>query len=115
MGATEQGRYLVVMCLECRDLQSFWKQDEASLADIEQIACRKCGKALMRITDDGAWGPSTVRNMFPDYEPWLVEDALYSLQGEPTVEHLEQLKDMWILCPMCRTHSLEYETEALWD
>jgi hypothetical protein len=68
----------------------------------------------MPITATGAWGPSRLQNKFPDIEPWLVEDG-GQFDEEPTDEELADLACIRVLCPKCRSYSLEYEIESLWD
>jgi hypothetical protein len=111
VGATEKGHYLVVLCLDCQRLFSVWRSNKAQQ---ERPVCKKCGKGLTPITAPGAWGPTSLQNKFPDLEPWIIENG-DQFDEEQTDEELAELGNIKVLCPKCRSYSLEYEIESLWD
>ena len=118
VGATENGYYTVFLCVGCKDIFSTWASYKKSHGRI----CRKCGKRLMAVTDDGAWQPVFLQNRFPDTEPWMVEDDIYAC-GFDDIEDLEEVENTYIsnienirlLCPSCGKYALTFENTMLWD
>ena len=68
----------------------------------------------MLITAPEAWAPSSLQNKFPDLEPWIIENGDHFVE-EPTDEEIAELANIRVLCPKCRSYSLEYEVQSFWD
>lgn len=114
VGATQTGHYLVVLCLHCHRLFSLWRRTRSSERQDDRPICRGCGKPLIPITAPGAWGPPSLQNRFPDLEPWLVQedDDIVENAARPARAELDAIR---VLCPKCKSLSLEYQRVGLWD
>jgi len=112
VGATEAGHYEVAICFECNILSSCWNNDRKN--ELESLKCKKCRNSSMKITDPKAWIPDSLHKIFPDSEPWMVEDNEY-WEDHDADEELRQLDQIRIICPKCNSYRLRYEIAALWD
>ena len=118
VGATEDGHYTVFLCAECKNIFSSWISCKKS----DDRICRKCGKRLMAVTDDGAWQPEILQQKFPNIEPWIVENEIYDyafddIECSEEIEnfYISNIENIRILCPRCGKYTLKFENTMLWD
>lgn len=113
VGATERYDLPLMICRGCPRVFTIPVDGSHPRRRREDTHCRSCGEELLPVTAPGAWAPERLRRLFPDTDPWLIDEG--SFDREPTAEDLADLERIRLLCPRCGRHTLGFESAGLWD
>lgn len=109
VGALIDRHYIVCLCFNCNILKSTLITGGS---DKKPVFCKKCNKAMLKITEKNAWIPETLNEKFHETEPWMLEEIIFEDDDE---EIDNEINDIKILCPKCGRYSLRYEQVGCWD